>query len=231
MGAGTDGEWHHLSYVKAKNPDESGKAITAIFQDGAPIVTSPGCDIECWSNGRGFFVNWAEATIDDVLPITRAAIGAAPGGGGSQDGRLDDFAIWDEALSTERIVALANNGPCCAIPCCHFIGDFNSDGNLDTADFTILANNFNASFPREEAFFKGDMDGNRRVDLNDFLVFRELFQLVTARAVASTIPEPSGLSLGLASCLVITWCRQRIAPARDRFSGKAHSPLDQPRTS
>jgi len=81
-GADTDGGWHHLAYVKKVNREESDKAVTAIFQDGVAIVSSPGCDVACWNDGATD-IDWGAATIDDVVPITSGAFGAAPGGGNS----------------------------------------------------------------------------------------------------------------------------------------------------
>lgn len=197
-GADTDGGWHHLAFVKEVNRDESDKAITAIFQDGQALVSSPGCDLACWDGGRGDLVDWSAATIDDVVPITSGAIGGAPGGGSSQNGLMDDFAIWDQALSTERIVGLSQGAGVIPIPEGETLGDFNSDDAIDSADFMIIAASLNERFSLEDAFFNGDMDGNLRVNLKDFLAFRELYS--GQAAGAASIPEPStGLLLAFAA--------------------------------
>ncbi len=74
------------------------------------------------------------------------------------------------------------------------LGDFNGDGQLDMADFLIMAENFNASFPFEESFAKGDQTRDGKVDLADFLETRQLFNAAQQGALAS-VPEPSSLIL------------------------------------
>lgn len=208
--AATDGQWHHLAYVKKKNPEESEKALTAVFQDGVAIVSSVGCDVDCWNAGvPDDLVDWAAATIDDVVPITEVGIGAQANGGNSNDGLLDDFAVWDNALSTERIVGLSQGGGVIPIPEGETEGDFNSDGAINADDFLIIAANFNDAFGLDDAFFKGDMDGNLRVNLNDFLKFRELFASQPAGAATSSVPEPSTGLLMAFACLGILSIRRR----------------------
>ena len=110
-GADTDGAWHHMAYVKKTNKNESHKAITAIFLDGVPIASSPGCDLDCWAAGGKGLIDWRAATIDDVVEIDAAFVGADDVGGRSQDGLIDEFAIWNEALPVGRIKALSNGDP------------------------------------------------------------------------------------------------------------------------
>ncbi len=72
------------------------------------------------------------------------------------------------------------------------LGDFNADGAIDTADFQILAGNMNDGFSFEEACFKGDLNGNLRVDMKDFLEFRGMF---SQQGVGAAVPEPGTLTL------------------------------------
>ena len=205
-GADTDRIWHHLAYVKKSNRDESEKSVTAIFQDGVPIASSPGCDLVCWLDGADD-VDWRNATIDDVAPILTAAIGAESGGGNSQSGMIDDFAIWDEALSTDRIAAIAQGGPLLPIIDVPTLGDFNDDGAVDALDFLIITENLNEQFTLQDAFFSGDMDGNLRVDLKDFLLFRAL---IDPHVLLATVPAPSGLHLsGIALAMLAVIGRRR----------------------
>ena len=73
-------------------------------------------------------------------------------------------------------------------------GDFNDDGLVDLADFTILAENFNESFAFDVAYSKGDMTRNGTVDLADFASFREVYATRDG-AVAAAVPEPGSLVL------------------------------------
>lgn len=207
-GADVDGEWHHLAYVKKANRDESDLAVSAIFQDGVPLVSSPGCDLACWADGAED-VDWGAATIDDVVPITTAAIGASSGGGSSQNGFIDDFAIWDEALPTGRIVALSQGGGIIPRPPGTDEGDFNDDGVVDELDFLIIAENLNEQFTLDEAFFKGDMDGNLRVNMKDFLAFRGFVE--SQGAAAASVPEPSASLLLILASLPLLAARRRRA--------------------
>lgn len=64
-------------------------------------------------------------------------------------------------------------------------GDFNWDGEVDFADFTVMAANFNTG----SSFAQGDFNGDGTVDLADF---GEFFPLLTPPAVAaSSVPEPA----------------------------------------
>ena len=138
-----DGEWHHLAYVRDVDN-------TFVYIDGELFHSS------------------AEGAISSpVAEMVNATIGANAVGGNSQAGLLDDFAIWDEVLSLDRIEALAagapavgENGP-----------DFNEDGVVTIDDFNILAANFGDKFAFGESGSKGDFNGDLQVNLTDFLKF------------------------------------------------------------
>ena len=68
-------------------------------------------------------------------------------------------------------------------------GDFNADGTVDSVDAQILADNFRTG----TSFEQGDNNFDGRVDLRDFLEFRELFNVQGAAAAA--VPEPGSLAL------------------------------------
>ncbi len=91
------------------------------------------------------------------------------------------------------------------------LGDFNADGAIDLADFAIMTENFNTKLPSpEEAFSKGDMNGNLRVELRDFIAFRELFAEQSAAGQAAAVPEPAALTLaGFGLATGSTWFRRR----------------------
>ncbi len=119
------------------------------------------------------------------------------------DGQLDEVGVFSGTLTEEQIQNAMNlgvgnfEGVLPGAP-----GDFNLDEVVDAADFAIMAENFNATFPREEAFFKGDFDSNTRVDLRDFIGFREL---LNSQGAVAAVPEPTNMApfamLGLAIVL------------------------------
>lgn len=102
-------------------------------------------------------------------------------------GRLDDFRVYSRALSdAEIMIAMIGVAP-------EDAGDFNHDGIVNLDDFNIMVSNFNQSFSTTESFSRGDNNVNGRVDLEDFLEFRELFNARGAAAVG--VPEPIGITL------------------------------------
>ena len=78
------GEWVHMAFVRDVD-------TTIVYLDGAELLSSA-----------------AGAITSPISPVKRMAIGANADGGGSQTGLLDDFAIWDQALSANSIAALAS---------------------------------------------------------------------------------------------------------------------------
>ena len=117
-------------------------------------------------------------------------------------GLIDEVAVWNEALEDDFIAFLAEGGSILGPP--GDPGDFNMDGVVDTADFQIMADNFNGQYPREESYSKGDFDLNTRVDLKDFLAFREVFEAQGGSVAA--VPEPSTfLVVTIASILLLSW--------------------------
>ncbi len=82
-------------------------------------------------------------------------------------------------------------------------GDFNEDGVIDTADFLILAANFDTG----RTFAEGDNNFDGRVNLLDFVEFRRLFQAAQQQGATAAVPEPSSLTmLGLA---LFAWAFRR----------------------
>ncbi len=129
--------------------------------------------------------------INDITPIDTASIGADTNGGSSVIGRIDEFAIWDEALTDEDIIALSKGGQVLPLP--EPLGDFNGDKLVDTADFLIMAANFGLKFSRDDSITKGDFNGDTRVNLKDFLGFRTLIN--SQQGATAAVPEPNSLAL------------------------------------
>jgi len=87
-------------------------------------------------------------------------------------------------------------------------GDFNNDGLVDFADFTIMAENFNQSFSFDVSFSKGDGNRDGTIDLADLILFREALTSA-AGAAAASVPEPSsGLLLCMAGLIGLSFRRR-----------------------
>jgi hypothetical protein len=116
-------------------------------------------------------------------------------------GRLDDFRVYSRALSDEEImIAMIGVAP-------EDAGDFNDDGTVNVDDFNIMVSNFNQSFSTVESFSRGDNNVNGRVDLQDFIEFRQLFN--AQGAAAASVPEPMGTTLVMTGLVVFAAARQR----------------------
>lgn len=80
-------------------------------------------------------------------------------------------------------------------------GDFNNDGTVDGADFTILASNMYGHVEGVTGFANGDMNRDGRIDMADFHDFVGVLPVVAN--AASAVPEPSSLMLAsFLMCLV-----------------------------
>ncbi|MCZ6657559.1 MAG: PEP-CTERM sorting domain-containing protein [Gammaproteobacteria bacterium] len=122
------------------------------------------------------------------------------------DGLIDNVALWNEVLDAASIRDLAAGGCIICLSDGTTPGDFNGDGTVDSADFGIMAENFNTQVSRGVAHSLGDFDLNTRVDLNDFLGFRKLFN---SQGAVAAVPEPTGMYLSMFGILGLIGFRRR----------------------
>jgi hypothetical protein len=103
----------------------------------------------------------------------------------SFEGKIDEVAIYNTALSPATI--LAHYHAATRIP-----GDFDSDGDVDGADFVAWQTNF----PKADGALlsEGDADSDGDVDGADFVVWQTNFPFAPSPG-ASPIPEPGSLVL------------------------------------
>lgn len=85
-------------------------------------------------------------------------------------------------------------------------GDFNSDGFVDTADFTVWRDNFGEG----ESILRGNGDGSGTVDVGDYQLWRSEFGSVAGAPAIVAAPEPLPVSL-LVSTLALVVFRRRTA--------------------
>lgn len=184
-----DEEWHHLGWV---------------FQDGTHTLFVDGVKDDTT-------FDWPAFSDGDPFLLDTTSIGGILRANPSHwvTGLIDEVAVWDEALSDNAIADLAAGGCIVCLPGGVTQGDFNEDGVIDTTDFGIMADNFNASYPREESHSRGDFDLNTRVDMQDFMAFRETYLALPAGEVAA-VPEPATWTLlAISAGCVLAWRRRK----------------------
>lgn len=79
-------------------------------------------------------------------------------------------------------------------------GDFNNDGKVDAADYTVWRNNFGVA--EDDTVLGGNGDNMGNVDLDDYNLWKAHFGTGTEGAGSAglrgaAVPEPGGLALGL----------------------------------
>jgi hypothetical protein len=73
--------------------------------------------------------------------------------------------------------------------------DFDTDGDVDGADFLVWQRNFGAAGANKS---QGDADGNGSVDNNDLNIFKSQYGFLASAAPAGIgAPEPSALAMGV----------------------------------
>lgn len=106
------------------------------------------------------------------------------------------------------------------------IGDFTGDGDITLADYQVLLDNLQSdytSMTAPEAYLRGDINGDRLVNLNDFLAFRTAYEtfpgnVSLSAALAGTtnaVPEPHSIALAtivlLGGSLSLARWRHRVS--------------------
>lgn len=85
------------------------------------------------------------------------------------------------------------------VPAQGIVGDYNGDGTVNLADYTVWRDNLGA----DESVLQGPGDGSGTVDAGDYTEWKNNFGAPSAPAAfsAATVPEPSALVMGAAACI------------------------------
>ncbi|MCO6047460.1 PEP-CTERM sorting domain-containing protein [Aeoliella sp. ICT_H6.2] len=190
-------QWHHLVMVWG-NVDENAVVIPPaqrLYIDGALVAEDDNTDVfemvdsGSWLIGEDSCCNGREF-----------------------EGLLDDFAIFDSALSTAQVQTLYNNGlsgiNASGIATEAIVTGDVDGGGVSLSDFEIIRDNLGKNV---NARSLGDLTGNGKVELDDFQQWLEVAPAaMRAEALASfSVPEPSSVLLVGAAVAVAFWGRRR----------------------
>lgn len=97
-------------------------------------------------------------------------------------------------------------------------GDLNGDGLLTAADWTTFLQHSYTSFgadPAAIAYLKGDLDGDKDSDYNDFAIFKADYIVANGEAafavLGAAIPEPGTLALAAFASTMLVSARRRAS--------------------
>jgi hypothetical protein len=160
----------------------------AAVGSGWDSLAETGADGGAWLRGAGSSSVLAEARASGALRVNSGdiiALGSPFGIGGVQD---LEFQFLLEGETSARLGVVEYG----AIPITGSTsGDFNGDGIVDAADYTVWRDNLGA--PDESAFINGSGNGGG-IDSSDYTLWRANFgNQLSGSLVASSVPEPTGM--------------------------------------
>lgn len=97
-----------------------------------------------------------------------------------------------------------------ATPNLHRPGDYNDDGLVDAADYTLWRDNLGAP---EESALRGNGDGLNGVDEGDYALWKSSFAATSQTAIGGEVPEPAAGLMGLLLTMAGSrWGRKCVGP-------------------
>jgi len=169
-------EWHHLAWVI---DTEDGATGTWRFYINGVEEGSGNLDYQL-----SMYANWdAGALVGSLLDTSRV-----------WEGELDEFYVFNTALTEDEVVTLAT------LP-----GDADLDRSVDVNDLGVLATNYGLT---GKSWTEGDFNGDGDVDVIDLGVLATWYG-ESQTAAAAAVPEPSTLCLLLLGSLALVWRRRK----------------------
>lgn len=160
-----------LEFAFSDFSEGSDVVVTAFIQD-VQIDLDPSDGIEATPGDRGTYTFQWDGNDQNFIAF----------GGRSAPTSFDNLMI--EALASAALE-----------------GDFNADGTVDAADYTVWRDNLGLS----ESALNGAGDGSGTVDAGDYAVWTGNYGATSSSASSSSVPEPTALliALGLASVVPV----------------------------
>ena len=139
----------------------NGRKLIALSETG----TLPNADaMEKWGIDWSYFSPWNGTFVDAMSPAALQAL-------------LND----EDVITLGELPILPWNNLAAALP-----GDYNLDGTVDAADYTVWRN----SFGQTGTGLAADGDGNGAIDDGDFGVWRLYFGETSGNGAGASAPEP-----------------------------------------
>lgn len=181
---------------------------TSLISDVAPALNENQTITAVYDLGEvTLYLNGTEIATKIVAPNTISLgafnlhIGEDLAGGVNEQfvGNMDDLLIISRAFTPEQVASLHTLGAeatVAALPPLEEVitGDYNGDGVVDIADYTVWRDSLNAT----GAGLAADGSGDELIDARDHFLWKANFGTIIpleGNAVASAVPEPSTLVL------------------------------------
>jgi hypothetical protein len=201
----------HLAVTYIKDADGSGPGTVpriTVYRNGAQIGDALATDATAFQlenlNDVNNWLGRSNFSVDSLF-----------------SGSFHEFRIYDHALTSSQVASsflCGGNG-------CGSVGDYNLDGRVNTADYTVYRNRLagigGTNLPAEADPIPG-------VDVDDYIRWKGLYGVVYGNTfiLGAAVPEPTALVLILA--LIMTLAGTRSCTWRQRkFQVRKSWPWDQ----
>lgn len=191
----TAGAWHHVAMVWGNDTVSPVFPAHRVYVDGQLAAEDPD-----------------DTDVIEFITSGTWRIGSDPSGvNGQYIGLLDDFAVFDQALTATQIQTVYTNGlngidasgnnTADVVP-----GDVDGNGSPGIEDFNLIRDHLGQNVTGRNL---GDLDGNRKVDLTDYRIWFDLAPLSAQKAALGQVPEPTAM-LFFVQILLCGMCSRRV---------------------